>query len=349
MKRIIFYLILGSFLAVSGFAQANLQPAAIVNLIRSEPITVGQLRAEVERMEVSAGRQLTRAERVQVLDVMINERLAIQAAERDRVAITENELNQQILQLRNSLAQQIGRQPTDAEFNQAIREESGLDMQAFREQLRRQMITQKYLDFKKGDSIRSLVKEPTEQEILNEFNLLRGQLVRPDTVRFSMIQVPYGPDAASRTRARELANSLSREIGSSPSKFDEVAARSVAPNSGYQAGDAGFLPRNQDARAVVGQDFMNVAFSMRQGEVSRLIEGVQGFQIIKITENYAVKNLELDDIIQLGTRVTVREYIRQGLLSQRQEAVVTQASQELVTELRAGRGAFQVFENNLNW
>ena len=349
MKRTIFCVILSSFLAVSGFAQTNLQTAATVNLIRSEPITVGQLRAEVERMEVSAGRQLTRAERLQVLDVMNNERLAVQAAERDRVTITDNEITQQIQQLRNALAQQIGRQPTDAEFSQAIREESGLEINAFREQLRRQMIVQKYLEFKKGDAIRTSIREPTEQEILNEFNLLRGQLVRPDTVRFSMIQVPYGADAASRTRARDLANSLFREIGSNPSKFDEVAARSAAPNSGFQAGDAGFLPRNQEARAVVGQDFMNVAFSMRQGEVSRLIEGVQGFQIIKITENYVQKNLELDDVIQLGTRVTVREYIRQGLLSQRQEASVTQASQELVTELRAGRGAFQVFENNLNW
>jgi len=347
MKRTIFFVILGSFLAVSGFAQLNLQPAAIVNLIRSEPITVGQLRAEVERMEQSAGRRLTQAERLQVLDVMINERLALQAAERDRVSVTENELNQQIQQLRASMAEQIGRQPTDAEFNQAIREQTGLDMNAFREQIRRQMITQKYLLSKKEALINS-IRVPTEDEIRSLFNISRSQFVRPETVRFSMIQVPYGADAASRTRARTLADSLIREIGTNPSKFDEVAARSVVPNSGYQAGDAGYLPRNQEAQNVVGQDFMNIAFSLRQGEVSRLIEGVQGFQIIKITENYAFKSLELDDLVQFGTTITVRDYIGQYLLNQRQQEIVTQASQELVTELRAGR-TFQVFENNLNW
>jgi len=93
---------------------------------------------------------------------------------------------------------------------------------------------------------------------------------------------------------------------------------------------------------------MNVAFSLGQGQVSPLIEGLQGFHIIKVTENYAQKNLELDDILQLGSRVTVRDFIGQGLLNQRQQAIIAQASQELVTELRTGR-PFQIFENNLNW
>jgi parvulin-like peptidyl-prolyl isomerase len=346
MKQIIF-VFLGLLITICGFSQSDLQPAATVNLIRTEPITVRQLRTEVERMERSANRTLTREERRQVLDVIINERLVLQAAERDRILITENEVNQQMQQFRASMAQQLGRQPTEAEFAQAVMNESGLDVNAFRENLRKQMVVQKYLMTRKGDLINS-IRRPTEEEILAEYNLLRGDLVRPETVRFSMIQVPYGADAASRTRARELANRLFQEIGSNPSKFDEVAARSVAPNSGYQAGDAGFLPRNQEARSVVGPELMNTAFSLQQGQVSRVIEGIQGFQIIKITENYAVRNLEMDDILQLGTRITVREYIGQMMLNQRQQAIFAQASQELVTELRAGR-SFQVIENNLNW
>ncbi|MCL2243830.1 MAG: peptidyl-prolyl cis-trans isomerase [Treponema sp.] len=347
MKRTIFFLTLLTLLSVSGFAQANLQPAATVNLIRSEVITVGQLRTEVDRMEKSAGRVLTQAERSQVLDVMINERLAIQAAERDRVTVTENEVNQQIQELRSQMAQQIGRQPTDAEFNQAIREQSALEMPAFREQLRKQLIVQKYLLSKKSELLGS-VKVPTEAEISTQYNNARTEFVRPETVRFSMIQVPYGADAAARNRARDLANQLIREIGSNPSKFDEIVLRSAAPNSGYQAGDAGYLPRNSQAVSTVGQVFIDIAFSLRQGEVSRLIEGIQGFQIIKVTENHAMRNLELDDIAQLGTRITVRQYIGQTMLNQRQQAVLTQATQELTTELRAGR-TFQVFDNNIRW
>jgi len=346
MKRILF-VFLGLLIAVPGFSQSGLQPAATINLIRTEAITVGQLRTEVERMEKSAGRPLTQPERLQVLDVIINERLVMQAAERDRILVTENEINQQIQQFRGSMMQQLGRQPTDAEFAQAVMNESGLDVPTFREQLRRQMIVQKYLMAKKGDLINS-VKMPTDEEIAAEFALLRSELVRPDTIRFSMIQVLYGPDAAARQRARTLADSLVREINNDPSKFDEVVSRSVAPNSGYQAGDAGYLPRNQEARQVAGQAFMDVAFSLRQGQVSRLIEGQQGFQIIKVTENYPSRQLELTDIFQLGTRITVRDYIGQIMLNQRNQAILAQASQEIVMELRTGR-TFQIFENNIRW
>jgi len=347
MKRTILYLILISFLTVSGFSQADLQPAAIVNLTKNEPITVRQLRTEVERVEKSNGRTLTKDERLKLLDVMINERLAIQAAEKEKIIISENEVNNQVQQLRSTLAQQLGRQPTDAEFNQAVRNESGMDFPAFREQLRRQMIVQKYLLAKKEPLLKS-VKDPTEAEIIEQYNLAKAQFVRPETVRFSMIQVPYGPDAASRAKARELANSLIKEIGSNPSKFDEVVTKSHAPNSGYIAGDGGFIPRNHEAQNIVGQDFINTAFNLKQGEVSKLIEGNPGYQIIKVTENYSMKTLELDDIIQPGSSVRVRDYIRQAMLNERHQSILAKASEELISDLRKGN-PFRVYENNLNW
>ena len=347
MKRVVFLVFLASFLAAWGFAQADLQPAAIVNLTRSEPITVKQFRTEVERMERSVRRSLTEQERREVLDAMINEKLAIQAAERDRITVSENEINTQVNQLRAQMVQVIGRQPTDAEFATAMRNETGLELPAFREQLRRQLIVQKYLMSQKQSIIEN-VKVPSGEEIVDMFNLSRSDFVRPETVRFSMIQVPFGADAAAKTRARELADRMAREIGGSASKFDEVALRGQAANSGYQAGDGGYLPRNREAAQVVGQEFISAAFSLSQGEVSRVIEGQIGYQIIKITETYAMRNLELDDIFQLGTRVTVREYIRNTLLQRRQMEVLAQASQELVSELRAGR-TFQVFDRNLAW
>jgi parvulin-like peptidyl-prolyl isomerase len=347
MKRTIFLIALIVLITVSGYSQDNLQTVATVNLIRTESITVRQLRTEVERMEQAAGRKLNQSERLQVLDVMINERLALQAAERDRITVSENEVNQQIQQLRNVLAQQLGRQPTDAEFNRAIREESGLELPAFREQLRKQLVTQKYLMFKKETLINS-IKVPTEEEIRAQFNLVRAQFVQPEMVRFTGIQVPFGPDAASRRRAKELADQLISEIGSSPARFDAVVARGQTPNSNYQAGDGGYIPRNMEAQARLGADFVNTAFSLRQGDVSRVIESTTGYLIIKVTENHEMKNLGLDDVIT-GTRMTVRDQIGNVMLQERQQTILAQASQELVTELRSNGRTFQVFERHLNW
>jgi parvulin-like peptidyl-prolyl isomerase len=344
MKRLLFLAVFCAFFTAAGFSQTDLQPAAIVNLTKSEPITVKQFRTEVDRMEKTARRTLTEAERRQVLDVMINERLAVQAAERDRITVSDNEINQQIQQLRSGMAQSIGRQPTDAEYAQAVRNETGLEVAAFQEQLRRQLVVQKYLTSKKQGLFESL-KAPVESEIQNAYSLTKSQFVRPETVRFSMVMVPFGSD---KTKAKELADRLNNEIGLNPSKFDEVALRGQAPNSGYQAGDGGFLPRNPEAMQVVGAEFINAAFSLKQGEVSKMIEGARGYQIIKITETYAQRALELDDIFQLGTRITVRDYIGNSMLQERQQAILAQATQELVTELRAGK-TFQVFDRNLTW
>ena len=364
MKRIAFFTLFTLFTAFWSLAQADLQTAATVNLIKTEVITVRQLRTEVENAEKSPQLDMLRQRlapqlsiadfgkslvlRRYVLDDMINERLVIQAAERDKVTIAESEVNQQINQLKNQLAQNLGRQPTEAEFAAAIKAQFGFDMPVFQEKLRRQLIFQKYLMTKKQSTIES-IKPPTEADIVSQYNLAKAQLVRPDTVRISMIQATFNSqDVASKTKAKELIDRLAREIGNNPSKFDEVFIRGQAPNSGYYAADEGYLPRNMQTAQVVGQEFINVAFSLKQGEVSRVIEGQRGYQIIKVTETYAMKSLDLDDIVQPGSRVTVREFIGNSLLQERQAEVVAKASQELIDELRRGR-PFQIFEKNLSW
>jgi parvulin-like peptidyl-prolyl isomerase len=276
---------------------------------------------------------------------MINERLVLQAADRDRVTVSDNEVNAQIEKFKAVLERNLGRKPTDAEFAQAVRNESGMEVPAFREYLKKQLITRKYLMTKKENLLKS-IKPPTEAEISNFYNLHKAEIVRPETVRFSMIQIPYGPDAASKAKAKTLADRLVREIGSDPAKFDEAAVKGRSPSAGYQAGDAGYLPRNAEAQQLVGQEFMNAAFSLKQGQVSKLLEGPRAYQIIKVTETYVQKSLELDDVFQLETRITVRKYISDNLAQQMQQRIFNQATQELIAELRKGN-PFTIIEKNL--
>ena len=355
MKRLILLFLLTIFAGVSLFAQIDLQPVAIVQLVRSEPITVRQLRAEVEREQRRMNRSLSMDERREILDVMINQRLLLQAVERvpaehrSMVTYTDNELNQQMNDLRSQLAQQLGRAPTEAEFAREINNQFGYEVPAFREEIRRQAVTERYLLYSKGDIINS-VQEPTEADILRLYNLNRTQFVQPDTIRFDMIQILFGDDAASRARARQLADQLSREISGDPGRFDMVVLRAHTPNSGYNAGDFGFLPYSTEAQALFGTAFMDTAFNLRQGQVSGIIESIQGFLIIKVTANHAMRNLGLDDILLGATPpITVREFIRRNLITQSQTEAVARATQLLIEELRA-EGTVQVMENNLrNW
>jgi parvulin-like peptidyl-prolyl isomerase len=346
MKRCLLLICFLASLTVFLPAQAELQPVAIVRLTRSQPIAVKELKAEVATMEAQAGRALTPAERRQVLDAMIDEWLFIQAAERDRVAVSDTEINQQIQQLRTAMAQSLQRQPTDAEFAAAIQQETGRDMSVFREQLRRRLTAQKYLLSKKQSEIQG-IRAPTEPEITAYFSTNRTEFTRPETVRLSMIQVAYD---TNRAEARTLIDRLAQEIGGNAQKFDEAVIKSQAASStlGYRGGDAGYIPRNAQAQQLVGQGFVELAFTLRVGEISRVIEIPQGFAIINVTETYPMKILEMDDIFQLGTRLTVHDYIAQGLLQQRQQETLARVQQELVTELRTGN-PFQINESFLNW
>jgi len=348
MKSIAFFVLLSVCLASHVFAQAGLQPAAVVNLIRSEPITVGQLRSEVERFERASGQALNGQERRMVLDTMINERLVLQAAERDRVTVTDNELNQHINQMRAQMSQMAGRQISDAEFATEIRGMTGLEMPAFREQTRRQAIKERYIFTQKQNLIEGSMRQPTEAEITARFGLMRADLVRPDTIRLSMIHVPYGVDAAARTRARQQIDNLAREIGQNAVRFEEVIARSRAPNSGFHGG-TDLIPRNPEAVQRLGQDFVDTAFGLRPGQVSGVIGGRAGYWLVMVTEFHAMRVLELNDAILPGSPLTVRAAIVNNLMQERQAAAFTQAVQELLAELRAGGRTFQVFEANLNW
>jgi parvulin-like peptidyl-prolyl isomerase len=348
MKRIVVLIIAFICLAGQVFAQASLQNAAVVNLTRSEAITVGQLRERVTRIESAFGRPLNALERREALDSMINERLVLQAAARDRITVTDNELNQRINELRSQMVPVLGRQPTDAEFAAAVREQTGLGMNEFREETRRQITLNNYI-LTQQRSLFESIRPPTESEIAGVFELTRSQFVRPATVRLSMIQVPYGADAASRTRARQQIDTFAREIGTSSSRFDEVIARERGTNPSFQGGDVGFLPRMLEVAQRMGQEFVDTAFNLRLGEISRVIEGPVGYQLLKVTESHAMRNLELDDIFQLGTPMTVRAYIGNVMIQERQNAALAQAMQAVLTDLRAGGRTFQIFEANLNW
>jgi parvulin-like peptidyl-prolyl isomerase len=346
MKYIAFGTIFFLVLASVGYAQTDLQPVATVTLIRSEPITVKQLRTEVEKLEKGFGRTLSEQDRREVLDMMINERLVQQAAERDKITVSDSEVDRQIQGMKSVLAQNLGRMPTDAEFAQAIRNEYNLDIPAFRTELRKMYTAQKYLMTKKENVFKTL-KDPTDAEIKKFFDDNQTKLfTRPQTVRLSAIQVPFGSD---RAKAKEQADRLARDIGANGDKFDETAMRGKLPNSAYKSGDDIYLPRNDQARMAVGNEFVDAVFNLKRGEISRVIMGEDAYYLVKVITIYTPTVLGLDDIYQLGVPMTVHDYIGNVLAQQKQEEILLKATEELVTELRAGGKTFQILTANLKW
>lgn len=338
-----------SALAVFPVFSADTDTVATVKLTKTEPIYVKQLRTEVELLQKLTGQTLTLDERKKLLtDKMIPERLVLQAAERDKLYADEKAVDQQITRLRQALSQQQGRQATDAEFAEAVRKEMGMDLPAYRAELKRQYIIQqyvlKYAQEKKSGILQS-VKEPTDKEISDYYNLNKAQAVRPDTVYLNMIQIPISNNKA---KAKEKGDQLAREISGSAAKFDQVSVRGASGNDGYRAGGPTPIPRNPEAQQMFGADFMNTVFSMKLGDVSRLIETPAAYYIVKVVDLYEQRNLGLDDQIQPGNPMTMREYIKAGLTQQKQAEAIKQIQDELVAELSKGN-PYTINEKYINY
>ncbi|MDR2602748.1 MAG: peptidyl-prolyl cis-trans isomerase [Spirochaetaceae bacterium] len=337
---------------INGVYAGDLDTVATVKLTRTEPITVKELKAEVDALQKITGQKLTVDDRRKVLvEKMIPERLVLQAADRDKLYADEKAVDQQLAQLRAALSRQLGRQAGDVEFAEAVRSQTGMDVPAYRAELKRQYIIQqyvmKYAKEKKAALVDS-VKEPEEAEIVKFFNLNKAQAVMPDTVRVSMIQIPFGAAGPEKEKAKETGRQLEKEIGSSAIKFDQVYVRASGGTAGYAAGDPGPIPRNAEAEQVFGSDFMDAVFKLKLGDVSKMIETPRAFYIVKVTDIYEQRTLTLDDEIQPGNSMTMREYIKMGLYQQKQQDVLKQIQDELVAELSRGN-PFTVNEKYISY
>ncbi|MDR2182523.1 MAG: peptidyl-prolyl cis-trans isomerase, partial [Treponema sp.] len=246
-----------------------------------------------------------------------------------------------------------GKAPTEAEVDAELRNQTGMTRAGFREQVRRSMASDKYIQTKK-QTLFQAIKTPTEAEILELYNeykgksLAEGGFMRPQVVRLKMIVVPIR-GAAGKAAAQERANALSRQIGTDPAKFDEAAADAAKPNSDYSAGEGPYLYKFDQAVDAADRSFLNMLFALKQGEVSRLIERPDGFYIVKVLESMRAKTLTLDDVYNLGENpaITVRQYLGNYLAELRGMETYQQAYQEILADLKK-RGSVQVMDNVYN-
>ncbi|GMO42375.1 MAG: hypothetical protein Ta2B_22610 [Termitinemataceae bacterium] len=340
-------------ICTAAFSQSNMDTVAVVNLTKSEPITVKQLRTEVERAEKMTGKTLTLAERKEVLDGMINNRLMLQQAEKEGLRVSDEEINQQINSLKAQMAQQLGRAPTESEFTKALQEETGMTLPAFREEGKKQLLVQQFIMKKKGDTLQN-IKKPSEKEVKEEYELYSSQFVQDQTAIFTAILFTY-KDAGERSTAKTNADKLAKEINGNLTVFDEKVEKGLisSPSIAYKSTKDGKLAKNATALNLVGKEFMDAVFALPQGKVSDVIEvpkgSAQAFYIVKITGNLPAKILSLDEHpLNAPGSVTVRQLLEEAIMRRNQQQNLMNALVEITTELRKDK-SFTVNEKNLEY
>ena len=322
------------------------KPAATVSLVKPEVITTKQLDMrykEVENLRVQAGLPTPPQTRKQVLDSMIAEVLLKQAAERDRITVTDSELSNLVqdqkknieVQLRNSQQLADAAVLTDGQFRNIISQETGLSYDEFVDELRMQLMQQKYVSQTKRSLFES-IEGPTPEQIEEQYNLYQVQFTNPKMVRFSQIFIStLNLSGGEKEKALARAEEAYKKLQQGESFESLVSQYTDDAKARYNGGDFGFLPMNDErSKAYFGNDFFNAVFNMEEGKISGVLTSNLGYHIVKITEKRERKFLGLDDPLAPGNPLTVREYIKRSLMQQIQQQILQKAYSELIDELK---------------
>jgi peptidyl-prolyl cis-trans isomerase D len=106
---------------------------------------------------------------------------------------------------------------------------------------------------------------------------------QPEERRASHILITPGDDGKEKAKAQ--AEDVLKEVQKDPSRFADLAKQySKDPGSAEQDGDLGFF-----SRGMMVKPFEDAVFSLKEGEISGLVESDFGYHIIKLTGIHEAK------------------------------------------------------------
>ena len=326
---------LNAFAAPLGGATLVGTPAATVNLIRNRAITNEEVDETLKQYQ-DAGVDVDRTE---IINVMINDEVFLQGAERDGIVIDDQTLNQVMAQQRASIESQVGQALTDEQYEQLLQSQTGLSYEEYREDIREQLLVNQYLSMKKGADIQAQINaiQISDSTIETFYRRNRQSFYSPENVRLAHIFIPYTDDEAKNEENAALLIDVAEQIKTGSITFEQaVQDYSQDMDSKSIGGDIGWLTMdNTTARAGLGDAFVDTVVMMRPGEVSGMIESNLGYHIVKVSVHNDGKILGLDDHISPEDTTTVRDYIRQVLMQQEANTIMTNALNDMINELRS--------------
>ena len=303
-------------------------PAATVNLTKNKVITMDQLNKEVE-LYTNNG---VSVQQIDVLNSLIDEILIEQGAARDGYSVTDSEVEQLYANQKKSVEAQAGRTLTDAEFESLVAESYG-SVDEYKSYLKLQYLTQIYVSGAKADVLNN-VAEPTENEIKTWYRQNSTNFTLPERVRLSLIAMEKTGDSATDSKKLSTLQSCYNDIVSGKITFEKgVQLYSEDTDSLSIGGDWGFMADNSTTRTNMGDNFVNTVMLMDAGDIEGVFETPYIYAIVKCTVHLDPTILTLNDTIE-EYGITVREYIRQGLLYQNSQYAFLNAYNELLDDLR---------------
>ncbi|HUW40547.1 MAG TPA: peptidyl-prolyl cis-trans isomerase [Rectinemataceae bacterium] len=341
--RIAFFaLCAAAILPLSAAAQTIDKPVATVKLTKLEVYSLLQFKTDLKRVEDTLHTQLSPQQRLDFLNSQIDAMLFRQYCERDNIIVSEADVNQAYLQLKG----QLGPGATDAAVDASLRSQ-GIYAEP-KVYIKQQMLLNRYIQLKKSAELKA-IKPPTSDEVLKEYELRKAMLIRPDSVRVSVIFIDLrGKSADERKKGQELMQSIADKVKNDPASFDSYMLKGMDPSSGYHATSSLLVARSPQSETAYGADFLDTVFALKVGGISSLMPNPTGYEIVRVNEVLPQKQLTLSDPVPGQPNATVQDWIVYELTMRNRQAFLKSVQDELVAKLRK-EGSVKIFDDNLNF
>jgi parvulin-like peptidyl-prolyl isomerase len=344
----IFLLALGASL----FSEAIDKQVASVRLTKPQSVTVRQLRAILDPMEQKLRRPATKDERRQVLESQINRILIEQAAERDKVYVSEAELKAQLDDVKKKAGIQLngGKPITDEELKTYV-ERQGISFDNYVKEQKYAMLTLSYARFKEKSTLQS-IQSPTTEEARDYYDENKKEFFWDDSVmiRWILIDTTRFTTKDQRDKAAERARDALKELRSG-AKFADVARKysddTLTRNEGGEI-PRWFMRNDLKWRQSLGMEFSKKILSMKKGEISDVLTASPGYAIVQVTDRIDARILGFNDKIPVQPDKTVVALLKERLEDQRRNDAYTKALKEITENLRK-EAEIKIFDNNLDW
>jgi peptidyl-prolyl cis-trans isomerase SurA len=295
----------------------------VIAVVGDTVLLLSDVHEELQQLEASGQLPADPRQREQIgqqiVESRVNDLLLLTAARRAGVEVRAAEVDEIVEQSLNQVRRQFR---SEAEFNAALAQ-WGRSMEQYRaelaEQQRNQLLIQQFVGQRLRNRSRPLV---SEEQIARAFEQQRAQLgTRPATVSLQQVIVSPEASAEAKERARATAEDVRRQL-SEGADFAVLARRySEDPGSREHGGDLGWFRRGRMVRA-----FEDVAFAMRPGQLSPIVETEFGFHIIRVDR---VRGAE-----RQGRHILIRPEVTEADVSRARER-----ADSVMTAIRGGASA----------
>ena len=265
---------------------------AVLAKVNGEDILKWEVEAALKQAEAAAGGPVPADKRDAVLrsilDEVVTYHLLAQEARGRKMDVSETDVDAELLKIRQEFQ-------TEEAYKQALLLQ-GVTVEQLRDVTRRAMQAKKIVD---AEVTTKIAVQDGEVDTFYKQNIDRFK--QGDSVHVSHIYLAVPPDAppAEKNQKRAAASELLKQLRAG-ADFAKVARENSNDATAANGGDLGFF-----AKGDMPPDFEKVAFDLKPGTMSGVVELQTGLHIIKVHERRGPRTAPLTE---------VRENVKQFLL-----------------------------------